>query len=251
MPSCPDLPASAVRPAYGKAIEPLQPVRRHVLQAMLAAMTLPVVAPSLAAAATRVKAAAVARPAGPVHIVALGDSLSAGYMLGADEAFPAVLERALRAGGYDVTVANAGVSGDTAAGGLQRLDWSVPEGTDAVILELGANDMLRGLEPAQTEATLDAIMTRLQARDIKVLLAGMIAAPNLGPQYVERFDAIYPTLAQRHAVPLYPFFLTGVEQDPGLKLFDGMHPNAAGVEVVVRNILPSVERLIDSVRRSG
>ncbi len=183
----------------------------------------------------------------PLQVVALGDSLSAGYQLPADAAFPAVLEQALRAAGHDVTVANAGVSGDTAAGGLQRLDWSVPDGTDAVIVELGGNDMLRGFDPDETRRTLETIITRLQARGIKVLLAGMRALPSLGPEYGTRFQAIYPALARQFDVPLYPFFLEGVSQDPDLKLADGLHPNPAGVRVVVRTILPSVERLLKSV----
>ncbi|WP_425374360.1 arylesterase [Lichenihabitans psoromatis] len=187
----------------------------------------------------------------PVQVVALGDSLSAGYMLPADAAFPAVLQKALQARGLDVTVANAGVSGDTAEGGLQRLDWSVPDGTDAVILELGANNMLRGLSAATTKQTLDTIITRLQARGIKVLLTGMMALPSLGKQYGDEFQAIYPALAQQHGVPLYPFFLNGVAQNPQLKLADGLHPNEAGVAVLVQNILPSVEALVVSVAPKG
>ncbi|UDL96451.1 arylesterase [Lichenihabitans sp. PAMC28606] len=187
----------------------------------------------------------------PVQVVALGDSLSAGYMLPADAAFPAVLQKALQARGLDVTVANAGVSGDTAEGGLQRLDWSVPDGTDAVILELGANNMLRGLSAATTRQTLDTIITRLQARGIKVLLTGMMALPSLGKQYGDEFQAIYPALAQQHGVPLYPFFLNGVAQNPQLKLADGLHPNEAGVAVLVQNILPSVEALVVSVAPKG
>jgi acyl-CoA thioesterase-1 len=220
-------------PPYGKAFDRLQALRRFIV-ALLA----------IAAAWIAAGAAAEARP---VRVVALGDSLSAGYQLPADDAFPTVLQKALRAAGLDVDVANAGVSGDTSAGGLERLDWSVPDGTDAVILELGANDMLRGLDPQTTQANLDTIVTRLQARGIKVLLAGMYALPSLGRDYAARFDAIYPALAKRHGVPLYPFFLAGVSQDPGLKLADGMHPNPAGVRVVVGSILPSVENLVRSV----
>jgi acyl-CoA thioesterase-1 len=198
-----------------------------------------------------IPAAAVLAADRPVQLVAFGDSLSAGYQLAADAAFPAVLEKALRAQGFDVTVANAGVSGDTAEGGLQRLDWSVPDGTDAVILELGANDMLRGFDPVRTSQTLDTIIGRLQARGIKVLLAGMDALPSLGAQYGAQFQAIYPALAERHKIPLYPFFLDGVAQDPKLKLADGLHPNPQGVAVIVRNILPSVEALVRSLASKG
>ena len=186
----------------------------------------------------------------PVAVVALGDSLTAGYMLPADDAFPVMLEAALRAKGYDVTVANAGVSGDTAQGGLDRLDWSVPEGTDAVILELGANDMLRGLDPDATAVTLDTILTKLQDRHIKVLLAGMLSLSSLGPDYRRKFEAIYPALARKHGVPLYPFFLEGVAQDPALKLSDGMHPNAKGVATIVKGILPAVESLVRAAQKS-
>lgn len=201
----------------------------------------------LAAAGLLVTGARAGAAGRPVQVVALGDSLSAGFQLPADDAFPAVLERALRARGLDVAVANAGVSGDTAQDGLQRLDWSVPDGTDAVILELGANDMLRGQDPAHTSAMLDTILTRLQERGIKVLLAGMLALPSLGADYVARFRAIYPALAASHRVPLYPFFLQGVAGVAGLRLNDGMHPNRAGVDAIVAGILPSAEALVRSV----
>ncbi len=141
-----------------------------------------------------------------------------------------------------------GVSGDTASGGLARLDWSVPEGTDAVILELGANDMLRGVDPQVTKAALDQILGKLAARHIPVLLAGMQAAPNLGADYARDFDAIYPALASTHSVVFYPFFLDGVAADPKLNQGDGLHPNAAGVDVIVARILPQVEALIARVR---
>ena len=174
----------------------------------------------------------------PVTLVALGDSLTAGYLLPGDAAFPVVLEKSLRDNGLDVTIGNAGVSGDTTAAGLQRLDWSVPEGTHGVILELGANDALRGLDPARTEANLDQMISRLKARSIAVLLAGMLAPRNNGPEYVAAFDGLYPRLAARHGVPLYPFFLDGVAGVPGLLLEDGLHPNSAGVQEIVRRILP-------------
>jgi acyl-CoA thioesterase-1 len=182
-----------------------------------------------------------------VKLVALGDSLTAGYQLPADAAFPAKLETALRAKGYDVAVANAGVSGDTTAGGLARLDWSVPDGTDAVIVELGANDMLRGFDPAMTQRTLATIIERLQARHMKVMLAGMLANPTLGRDFKAQFDAIYPELAQKYGIILYPFFLDGVAAQPGMQLADGLHPSVAGVDVIVARILPSVEALLKQV----
>jgi acyl-CoA thioesterase I len=184
----------------------------------------------------------------PIKIVALGDSLSAGLGLPAQAAFPARLEQALKAKGLDATVANAGVSGDTASGGLGRLDWSVPEGTEAVILELGANDALRGLDPNVTKAALDKILSKLKARHIAVLLAGMRAPRNLGPDFVRAFDAIFPALASTHSVGFYPFFLDGVVTDPKLNLGDGLHPNAPGVDVIVARILPKVEELIAVAR---
>jgi acyl-CoA thioesterase-1 len=177
-------------------------------------------------------------------IVALGDSLVAGLGLAETEAFPARLEKALRDKGHDVTVINAGVSGDTTSGGLARLDWSVPEGTGGVIIELGANDMLRGISPSETLANLDAIITRLKERNIPVLLAGMRAAPNMGAEYASQFDAIYPELAEKHGISLYPFFLDGVAAVPDLNQSDGMHPNAAGVDVIVERIFPEIEKLV-------
>jgi acyl-CoA thioesterase-1 len=185
----------------------------------------------------------------PLHIVALGDSLTAGYGLAASEAFPARLEAALRARGINVTVENAGVSGDTAAGGLARLDWSVPEGTDAVIVELGANDMLRGIDPNVTRAALASILERLKARGIAVLLCGMRAAPNMGAEYVRAFDAIFPDLASQYGVPLYPFFLDGVATQASFSLRDGMHPNAAGIDVIVAGILPTIEQVLGKLRK--
>lgn len=178
------------------------------------------------------------------RIVGFGDSLMAGYSLGPGEGFTDRLQAALRAKGHDVSVANAGVSGDTSSGGLARLDWSVPEGTELVILELGANDMLRGVAPGIPEKNLDEMMARLKGRKIAVLLAGMRAAPNLGADYQNAFDAIYPRLAAKYGVPLYPFFLDGVAGVPALQLGDGLHPNAKGVDVMVERILPTVEKAI-------
>ena len=186
----------------------------------------------------------------PVKIVVLGDSLVAGYQIAASAAFPAQLERALRAKGLAVEVANAGVSGDTTTGGLARLDWSVPEGTDAVILELGANDMLRGIDPKIPLGALDEIVNRLKSRRVEVLLCGMRAAPNLGQDYARTFDSIYPDLAAKYGLLLYPFFLDGIVTDPKLNQHDGLHPTEAGVAVIVERILPKVEELLSRVRAS-
>lgn len=186
-------------------------------------------------------------------VVAFGDSLTAGYNIGAEEAFPARLEAALRDRGYPVRVVNAGVSGDTTAGGLARLDWMLADAPDVVIVELGANDALRGMDPALTEANLDAILTRLRAEDIDVLLAGMLAPPNLGPAYAQAYNSLFPRLAERHDVPLYPFFLDGVigVGDRSLLLADGMHPSPSGVDVIVRRILPAASAVVEQalVRR--
>lgn len=183
-----------------------------------------------------------------VKLVALGDSLSAGYNLSGSAAFPTVLEKLLRDKGIAVEIANAGVSGDTSQGGLERLDWSVPDGTDGVILELGANDALRGVDPALTEKALDAIVTRLKARGIPVLLAGMYAPRSNGPDYVARFDALYPRLAEKHGLILYPFFLDGIAGDRVLNQPDMLHPTAEGVRVIAQRILPTVERFLASLR---
>lgn len=190
-------------------------------------------------------AAAVDRP---VRIVALGDSLTAGFGLPANAAFPARLEQALKAKGIAVEVSNAGVSGDTASGGLARLDWSVPEGTDAVIVELGANDTLRGIDPKVTRQALEEIVRRLRGRGIAVLLAGMRAAPNLGPDYGRDFEAIYSDLAARNDLLLYPFFLDGIATDAKLNQRDGLHPTAAGVDAIVARILPKAEELVARAR---
>lgn len=183
-------------------------------------------------------AAAIAEP---YRIVGFGDSLMAGYQLDPGQSFPEKLEAALTARGHDVVIANAGVSGDTSSGGLSRLDWSVPDEADMVILELGANDMLRGIPPELTENNLVAMIERLRERDIAVILVGMIAAPNLGADYGQRFNAIYPRLAESYGLPFYPFFLDGVAAEPGLLLGDGMHPNGAGVDRMVEGFLPVIE----------
>jgi acyl-CoA thioesterase-1 len=181
----------------------------------------------------------------PVRIVALGDSLTAGYGLPADAAFPVRLERALRAEGRAVQVINAGVSGDTTAGGLARLDWALAEKPDLVILELGANDGLRGIDPKLTEANLDQILTRLDKAGIGVLLAGMLAPPNYGKAFESAFNALFPRLAKAHDAVFYPFYLDGVAGHPELNQPDGLHPTAAGIDVIVSRILPSVRTLLD------
>jgi acyl-CoA thioesterase-1 len=183
----------------------------------------------------------------PVKMVVLGDSLSAGLGLSGSAAFPERLQKALEAKGMAVDMINAGVSGDTASGGRDRLDWSVPQGTEAVILELGANDALRGTDPAVTRAALSDILTRLKARKIAVLLCGMVAPPNYGSDYAARFNAIYPELAKSFGVPLYPFFLEGVAANRKLNQADGMHPTAQGVDVIVKNILPAVEAFLGTI----
>ncbi|HEY9454583.1 MAG TPA: arylesterase [Bradyrhizobium sp.] len=188
-----------------------------------------------------------AAPDRPVKMVVLGDSLSAGLGLSATAAFPVRLQKALSDKGIKVDMTNAGVSGDTASGGRDRLDWSVPEGTEAVILELGANDALRGIDPGVTRAALTEILTRLKARKIAVLLCGMLAPPNYGTEYATRFNAIYPELSKSFGVPLYPFFLEGVAADAKLNQADGIHPTADGVDVIVKNILPMVEALVGTV----
>jgi acyl-CoA thioesterase I len=196
-------------------------------------------------------AALQAEPAAPVKIVAFGDSLTAGLGLPVSQGFAPRLQSALAAKGEAAEIINAGVSGNTAADGVARLDWSVPDGTEAVILELGANDMLRGFNPQVTREALMTILRRLSERHIRVLLCGMRAAPNLGGDYVKPFEGVYPELAAKFGVPLYPFFLDGVAADPKLLQPDGLHPNAAGVDVIVARILPSVEALIADVRKSG
>jgi acyl-CoA thioesterase-1 len=184
----------------------------------------------------------------PLQVVAFGDSLTAGLGLESQDAFPARLRQALAARGIVATISNAGVSGDTMSGGLARLDWSVPPGTDAVILELGANDALRGIDPAVTRRALDGILSALAKRNIPVLLCGMLAPRNLGTDYAAAFDPIFPDLAKTYGVVFYPFFLDGVAADPKLNQHDGLHPTAAGVDVIVAKILPKVEELIARVK---
>ena len=183
----------------------------------------------------------------PTKMVVLGDSLSAGFGLAGSDAFPEKLQKALKTKGIEVDMINAGVSGDTSSGGRDRLDWSVPEGTQAVIVELGANDALRGTDPAVTRAALTDIVTRLKARGIAVLLCGMLAPPNYGSDYSARFNSIYPDLAKSSGVPLYPFFLDGVATDAKLTQADGLHPTAEGIDVLVKNILPTVQAFLGAI----
>lgn len=180
-------------------------------------------------------------------IVVLGDSLVAGYGLQPGEDWPARMQAALADSGVNVEMVNAGQSGDTSSGGLSRLDWSIPDGTDGVIIELGANDALRGIPVELTAANIDAMIVRLKERGIPVMLMGMRAPPNMGPEYATAFDAIYAEAAERHSVPLYPFFLDGVAAEPSLNLSDGMHPNAAGIDEMVRRTLPAVSRFAASL----
>ncbi|OBZ94454.1 acyl-CoA thioesterase [Pararhizobium polonicum] len=189
--------------------------------------------------------------AATLNLVGFGDSLMAGYQLPPEDAFPARLEKALRDKGFDVTISNAGVSGDTTSGGLARIDWSVPDGTKGVILELGANDALRGIAPEESRKNLVAMIEKLKSRGIAVLLVGMIAPPNMGGDYAARFNPIYPELAKTFGTEFYPFFLDGVIEDAKLKIEDGMHPNGDGIGVMVERFLPVAERFIHSLPAGG
>ena len=214
------------------------PLRRVVALGLLGmALLLPAARP-----------AAGASDATSITLIALGDSLTAGFGLRAEAAFPVRLERALASKGYKVQVVNAGVSGDTTGSGLARLDWSIGADADGVIVQLGANDALRGLNPVLVRDNLDAMLTRLSSRKLPVLLAGMLAPRNMGADYAARFDAIYPKLAKRHDVEFYPFFLDGVATVPELFQADGLHPTAQGVDIIVQGILPRVEALIGRIR---
>ena len=222
---------------FGGGVERLSPMFVQMLVLGLAMMAAePAFAQASAAIETK-----------PTKMVVLGDSLSAGLGLSASAAFPAQLQKALKTKGIVVDVINAGVSGDTSSGGRDRLDWSVPPGTDAVILELGANDALRGTDPKVTRAALTDILTQLKARGVAVLLCGMVAPPNYGSDYASRFNAIYPDLAKSFGVPLYPFFLEGVAADARLNQADGLHPTAEGVDVIVKNILPTVQAFVGAI----
>ena len=207
--------------------------RRQALKLMTAASLIPLATPASAEQT--------------FSIVAFGDSLTAGYGLPPEDAFTTRLEQQLKANGLNVEVVNAGVSGDTSKAGLSRIDWSVPDGSGLVIVELGANDALRGISPAETAKNLDAILARLRQRGIAVLLTGMLAPPNMGEDYEAAFNAIYPKLAKKHDVELYPFFLDGVVADPKLNQADGIHPNAAGTAVIVERLSPVVDKLVRSL----
>ena len=190
---------------------------------------------------------AAAADARTINLVGFGDSLMAGYQLPPGDGFPEKLQTALKAKGLDVANSNAGVSGDTTTGGLARIDWSIPDGTDGVILELGANDALRGIPPEESEKNLDQMIGRLKERGIAVLLVGMMAPPNMGADYAARFNPIYRKLSEKHGVPLYGFFLDGVALDAGLKLDDGMHPNAKGVDVMVGKMEADVTNFVGTI----
>jgi acyl-CoA thioesterase-1 len=189
--------------------------------------------------------ASVNAEARPIRILAFGASIVAGYGLEAADTLPVQLEKALRTRGIEATVINSGVSGETSAGGLARLDWALADDPDLVIVDLGGNDALRGLDPQATEANLDAIVSRLRADKRGVLIAGMLAPPNLGADYAAAFNAVFRDVAERHKVVLYPFILDGVVMDPSLNQEDGIHPNAAGVKVIVERMLPYVLQAID------
>ena len=191
--------------------------------------------------------------AAPTRIAILGDSLAAGYGVKPAEAIPARLQAALKQEGRNVEILNHGVSGDTSAGGLDRIDWMMADKPDIVMVELGGNDALRAIDPATTERNLDAIVAKLKDAKVTVWLVGMLAPRNLGPQYARAFDGIYKRIADKHGLPLYPFILEGVAQDPALNQADGIHPNPKGVDVVVKNLLPFVNSNLEdyaaSVRR--
>ncbi|MEI4481307.1 MULTISPECIES: arylesterase [Phyllobacterium] len=180
----------------------------------------------------------------PLSVVGFGDSLMSGFELPVQDSFPAQLEKALKDKGINVTVANAGVAGETTTDAVSRLDWSVPEGTGLVILEFGANDALRGISPEISEKNLAEIIEKLQQRKVQVILAGMLAPPNMGGDYEDKFNAIFPRLAQKYDVPLYPFFMEGVAAQKSLQLEDGMHPNTQGVAKMVEGFLPVIEKTI-------
>ena len=184
-----------------------------------------------------------------VNLVGFGDSLMAGYELAPEHAFPARLEKLLKERGHDVVIANAGVSGDTSADGLSRIDWSVPDGTDGVILELGANDALRGLSPEESRKNIEAMIETLKERSIPVLLVGIAAPPNMGSDYEARFNPIFAELAKKYDLPLYPFFLDGVVLQPALQLKDGMHPNDNGTQVMAEKFLPVAEEFLARIKK--
>ena len=198
--------------------------------------------------ATALAETAVVKDMRPIKLAVLGDSLTAGYGLPASAAFPVRLQKALKDKGIETEIVNAGVSGDTTSGGRDRLDWSIPKGTEAVIVELGANDALRGVDPKVSRAALDDILKKLKARNVSALLCGMYAPPNYGADYAAKFNAIYPDLAKAYNVPLYPFFLESIVGDAKLNQSDGLHPTAEGVDAIVKRILPTVEAFLKGLR---
>jgi acyl-CoA thioesterase-1 len=219
-------------------LDPERKRRRMTFKALAGAI---IAAASLFLMAARGEAATI-------NLVGFGDSLMAGYELAPEEAFPARLEKLLKDKGYDVAIANAGVSGDTSADGLARIDWSIPDGTQGVILELGANDALRGLSPKDTRSNLEAAIARLKERKIPVLLVGIVAPPNMGQDYEQNFNPLYKDLATKYQLPLYPFFLDGVALKDGVQLKDGMHPNAEGTRIMAQKFLPTAEAFLKMVK---
>ena len=227
-------------------IDPRGPVRR--ILGWKYVFLKPIVASVLALTLFGTALVAYAATERPVKIVAFGDSLTAGYGLPATDAFPVKLAHALEAKGIKIQIVNAGVSGDTASGGLARLDWSLPSDTDAVILELGANDAMRGIDPAVTRQALAAILTKLKERGVAVLLCGMYAPPNMGADFERAYQRMYPQLARSYDAILYPFFLDGVAGHREHNQADGIHPTSKGVDLIVKAILPKVEELVARVK---
>lgn len=229
-----------------------QPIRFRTFPGLMApVITMIAMIAIMTISTTRHTAANEAPQNKTTHIVALGDSLTAGYMLPPGAGFPEQLTKALVAKGYSVKVTNAGVSGDTSSGGLARLDWAMNPETDLLILELGSNDALRGIDPAVTRSNLGEIITRAKAQGVHVLIAGMLAPPNMGEDYAADFNPIFEDLAREHKTALYPFFLDGVAANPDLNLADGMHPTEEGVAIIVERILPTVETLINETQTAS
>jgi acyl-CoA thioesterase I len=226
--------------SYGVSVGAVERLARAFLVAAVGAM--------VTMSATALAETAAVKDMRPIKLAVLGDSLTAGYGLPASAAFPVRLQKALKDKGIETDIVNAGVSGDTTSGGRDRLDWSIPKGTEAVIVELGANDALRGVDPKVSRAALDDIMKKLKARNITVLLCGMYAPPNYGADYAAKFNTIYPDLAKAYNVPLYPFFLDGIAGDAKLNQSDGLHPTAEGVDAIVKRILPTVEAFLKGLR---
>lgn len=229
--------------SYGGSMVAVERLARTILAAAVGALVM--------IPATALAQAANAKDTKPIKLAVLGDSLTAGYQLSASAAFPVRLQKALKERGIETDIVNAGVSGDTTSGGRDRLDWSIPKDVEGVIVELGANDALRGVDPKVSKAALEDILKRLKARSVAILLCGMYAPPNYGADYVAKFNSIYPDLAKAYNVPLYPFFLDGVVGDPKLNQSDGMHPTAEGVDAIVKRILPTVEAFLKNLPASA